>query len=375
MAGKLKKENMKRRALNSDRKFLILITSLSVIMLLMPLVACRQSPTANFSIQVGSEDIPTGLEIDAFFPNYIAVNEGDIVTFTQKTHEPHTITFGAPSPLPATFLNERMGTVIANPLVWMPAPAVPLATPGAPVTISAEFDGTSYVNSGVLDTPGDTFNVKFTKQGNYQFVCLLHSSSMSGTIVVQPAGSSYFQVQDEINVEVQEALADYVKSASDFLTYINNISQKVTTNGDNTHTYTVYAGAGDETQGFDFMYFFGGTNLSIKAGDTVIWTLEKNTPGMTHTVTFLSGEKEPDFIISQTQLSGTPQLIVNPKVSASSPVPQVPYAGSGYYNSGLLNASGARQSYTLTFTKPGKYDYICVPHDSTGMKGTITVTP
>lgn len=364
---------MKRLGLNSGKKPIAFIIILIVAMLLASLGACTQSSPTNFTIQVGAETASKGLEISAFLPNYLTVNVGDTVTFTQKTHEPHTITFNAPSPLPDTFLNQRMGTVVANPLVWLPTPAGPLATPGTPVALSASFDGATYINSGVIQTPGDTFKVTFTKPGAYQFVCLLHPSGMSGTIVVQPASSSHFQSQPDIDFEVEQALLDYANSVSGFVT--NIIAPGVTANADGTHTYTVFAGAGDETQGFDFMYFFGGVDLTIKAGDKVTWTLEKNMPGMIHTITFLSGEKEPDFIISQPQSPGIPQLIVNPAVSASSPVPSVPYAGTGYFNSGLLIAGGSPQSYTLTFTKPGKYDYICVPHDSTGMKGTINVTP
>src|SRR5258706_4231100 len=47
------------------------------------------------------------------------------------------------------------------------------------------------------------------------------------------------------------------------------------------------------------------------------------------------------------------------------------YDGSGYHNSGLPGPDG-RLSYTLTFTKPGRYSYICGNH--AGMRGTVIVT-
>jgi plastocyanin len=351
--------------------YLIFIASLIGSIGLLP--ACTSSSVKNFSIQVGLEDISNGLEVDAFFPDFITVSVGDTVTFVQKTHELHTVTFGAPSPLPKVFLNQRMTNIIANPLVFQASPPAPIPTSGTAVAISATFDGKSYVNSGVLQTPGDTFSVKFTKGGTYQFVCLFHSSSMSGTVVVRPAGSSIFQTQSDIDNEVIQASAGIEQSGSDFLNGL--VLPSVINNADGSRTFTVLAGAGDETRGFDFMYFFGGSSLTIKAGDKITWTVDKNTPGMMHTITFLSGVNEPDFIISQSPSSGSSPLIVNPVVENPSPLPAIPYTGTGYYNSGLLISGVTPQNYTLMFTKPGKYDYICVPHDMMGMKGTITVTP
>jgi hypothetical protein len=56
------------------------------------------------------------------------------------------------------------------------------------------------------------------------------------------------------------------------------------------------------------------------------------------------------------------------------PFPPLPYAGSAYYNSGLLlTGSPGLQTYTVTFSKPGTYEYLCVIHDEGGMKGTIVV--
>jgi plastocyanin len=364
---------MKQSKLKTTEKFLSFIIIPAIILLMGMLPACSSASTNVFTVQIGLEDISNGLEVDAFFPDFVTVSVGDTITFTQKTHEIHTVTFGAPSPLPRVFLNQRMENIIANPLVFLPSPSAPTRAPGTPLAISTTFDGTNYVNSGALQTPGDTFSVKFTKPGTYQFVCLLHSSSMNGTVVVRPAGSSIYQTQSDIDNEVRQASADYEQSGSDFLNGL--VIPSVINNSDGTRTFTVLAGAGDETQGFDFMYFFGGTNLTIKTGDKVTWTVDKNTPGMMHTITFLSGANEPDFIISQSPSSGSSQLIVNPVVSAPSPVPPAPFAGTGYYNSGLLTSGVTPQSFTLMFTEPGKYDYICVPHDTMGMKGTITVTP
>ncbi|WP_332899228.1 cupredoxin domain-containing protein [Haladaptatus sp. CMSO5] len=39
-------------------------------------------------------------------------------------------------------------------------------------------------------------------------------------------------------------------------------------------------------------------------------------------------------------------------------------------NGGLIEPG---DTYTHTFEVPGRYDYFCIPHEGTGMKGTISV--
>ena len=77
----------------------------------------------------------------------------------------------------------------------------------------------------------------------------------------------------------------------------------------------------------------------------------------------------------QPQAGGPPKVVVNPAVLL--PVGSQVYAGSGYFNSGFIfgaqNPAPGPRSYSLTFTQPGKYEYICVPHDMMGMSGYITV--
>ncbi|BBD73200.1 hypothetical protein HS1genome_1589 [Sulfodiicoccus acidiphilus] len=97
------------------------------------------------------------------------------------------------------------------------------------------------------------------------------------------------------------------------------------------------------------------STLTIHVGDTVTWTV--NAPDEVHTVTFVpQGMEIPEF--------GTPVSLI----PAGGPV----FNGSGYYNSGPLLPG---QSYSLTFTVPGVYTYVCLLHDNMGMYGTIVVLP
>ncbi|MEX0893217.1 MAG: plastocyanin/azurin family copper-binding protein [Gemmatimonadota bacterium] len=44
--------------------------------------------------------------------------------------------------------------------------------------------------------------------------------------------------------------------------------------------------------------------------------------------------------------------------------------GAAAWDSGIVNAGG---TYTQTFTTPGTYRYVCLPHESGGMVGTVEV--
>jgi hypothetical protein len=59
-----------------------------------------------------------------------------------------------------------------------------------------------------------------------------------------------------------------------------------------------------------------------------------------------------------------PKGLLNPK--AMTPTNTTRYDGTGYVNSGLLfppgNAGKLPSSFSLTFTKPGRFDYWCLEH-------------
>ncbi len=112
------------------------------------------------------------------------------------------------------------------------------------------------------------------------------------------------------------------------------------------------------THGAAYMRF-RAQNLTIYAGDQVVWT-QMNFMEI-HTVSFLTaGQPTPDFIL--------PDLSINPVAAAPSGTGS--YNGTGFYNSGVLQPG---QNYSLTFTKPGSYDYKCLVHDEMKMVGNIAV--
>ena len=91
----------------------------------------------------------------------------------------------------------------------------------------------------------------------------------------------------------------------------------------------------------------------VKAGESVTWV---NKSGFdVHTVTFLAGKDmstltEADFAAVTAESGST-------------------YSG-GYLSSGIFGDGG---TYTLTFDKPGTYEYLCLLHPQ--MVGTVVVLP
>jgi plastocyanin len=127
------------------------------------------------------------------------------------------------------------------------------------------------------------------------------------------------------------------------------ISFKVVT----AQTSTVwYVDAGGQLAGYHSHGFgFYPSVIVIDAGDTVTWTIRGRDP---HTITFLSGNPPPP--------PGSP--------SSLAPIPCSSYDGKEICSSGII-FPGAQ--YSLTFTVPGVYIYMCLLHP--GMQGVVVVQP
>ena len=130
--------------------------------------------------------------------------------------------------------------------------------------------------------------------------------------------------------------------------------------------WSVKVGAQSPDKGLQANAFYNN-NITVDVGDTVTWSL--NTDEI-HTVTFLAGTPEPPLV---TVIGG--QLI--PNFQFILPFGGPSYDGTAVANSGLLGFKAPNVSvpptFSLTFSKPGTYAYVCIVHD--GMDGTVTVNP
>jgi plastocyanin len=124
-------------------------------------------------------------------------------------------------------------------------------------------------------------------------------------------------------------------------------------------TWKVLIGAETPDHALQGQDFYPRT-ITVKLGDSITWT--KNVV-LEHTVTFLSGTKPPDLLVPQPD----GRLLFNPLVAF--PQGAKTYYGTGLTGSGVIEQAG--KSYTLTFTKAGRFDYVCMLHP--GMQGTVVV--
>ena len=296
-----------------------------------------------------------------FYPDNITINEGDTIVWKLASAEPHTVTFPKPGEQPpALTVPEGEGgnqRVLMNPLAVMPQG-------------ESNYDGTVLTGSGQIG--GDPqfpteYKLTFTKTGAYDYFCAFHMM-MTGKVTVQAAGSAYPKTQAQIDADAAAQLAADTQAAMQAEPTAMQASTRPGPNGTTIHEVNI--GYGDGI--LDWMRF-GPADLTIKAGDTVEWVQKDvETP---HTVTLVSGGKEPELILTEPQQGGPPKLVINPEVLA--PAGGTTYSGQGYFNSGWIWGTkvplpGPR-TYSLTFDTPGTYEYICVLHDMMGMNGHITV--
>jgi plastocyanin len=124
-------------------------------------------------------------------------------------------------------------------------------------------------------------------------------------------------------------------------------------------TYALTVGAESPDMALQVNSFLPGP-IDVHTGDTITWRVESTE---FHTVSFLSGSPAERFEAPTPDGRG---LMVNP--AAAFPVGGATFAGTGIASSGVLNKD---QTYSLTFTKPGVFEYVCLVHPE--MKGEVRV--
>ncbi len=326
---------------------------ISISLVLLVLAALPAAPVQakrSWTVTVGGATKDFSVVTNTFQPRNIEIAVGDTVIW--KFQEVHTVTFlSRQRPrTPFVLAGEKL---IANPQVFFPAG-------------ERTYDGAGYRNSGT--PPLDPvvlrrfrYSLTFTRQGTYEYQCLLHGPAMSGTVVVKD--------------RVATSSAVFIRQARIEQTASLNAGQVAWTKltpqrqGDTV----VVALVGDSDNGYS-IYRFTREPLVIKRGSTVTWQVRD--PFEIHTVTFTSGQKPPDFLVTEPQQQGPTKLLLQAK--AVNPTQTKAYDGTGYVNSGMLFPPGTPgnppSSFSLTFTKPGRYTYVCLVRSvPEGMRGTIIV--
>lgn len=298
-----------------------------------------------------------------FYPDHLVVNEGDTVVFSFRTTDAHNVVFMPKGETPATH--------------YLPAPWYPSRLFVNPIALTAtggdRFDGTTPVSSGLLAAvPGMALDwwVTFTEVGTWTYVCTVHSSlvpfagavGMVGMVEVRKAGSVLPASPEEVTAAAEKAVAGNVAADEAADAAAKQVTSRPGPNG--TTIWTMSAGYESATGGERMR--FSVPDLTIKVGDTVEWV--QKSKYVPHTVCFFSGGEETPMTIKEGDI-----LYVNPDVEKS--VGDQAYDGTGVLSSGFMgDGPGRSKTYRLTFTKAGRYEYICIPHDEMGMSAHITVT-
>ena len=299
----------------------------------------RASTPQTFHVTLAAANADMSLMGMAFYPSTFTVHQGDILAFTNDLPEPHTVTLGVSGP-------------IGNPFDFI-APQN-LTGPG-----TGTYFGNMILNSGIL-VVGGPFGNQFALTidvgpGTYAFRCAIHLF-MTGTVTVVPDSQTLpktdaqYQHQAHTRMTVDIAHGRDIEEAS--------IEAAATAADLGGTGIEVAAGGGD---GVSAVMRFFTSDLTVHVGDTV--TFVDRDPFTPHTVTF--GLEPP---------GGIEGLV--PPANRTFPFnAPTAYDGSFNLNSGFMfSIFPWGTTFSVTFTAPGTYPYICGLHDLMGMKGSVTVT-
>lgn len=298
----------------------------------------------TWTVIVGGHTPDDSVYANGFYPRELTIRVGDTVTW--KFDGYHNVTFlgGGPNP---TFAIKDGKKLYGNPQVFFPAGG-------------NRYEGTGLHNSG---TPqGDkpfSYSLTFTKPGRYKYACTIHPGMTAIVNVVQNS------VADSPAAALARGQKEQAASVNSGLTAYESL------NPQRSGTRVVVTLVGNLQDRYSLLRFTRDP-LVVPVGTTVTWRVRD--PFEVHTVTFTGAAKPPTLIVPQRQASGPPRLLLN--AVALTPTIAKTYNGTGYVNSGLLGPPGTPgdpSSFSLMFTKPGRYVYWCIVHADVHQKGIIVV--
>jgi plastocyanin len=284
----------------------------------------------------------------AFGPQSLQVHRGDTVTWLIDSF--HNIHF-------ETTLSEL---VIAPEVDGQPLPQFNPAIAFPTIENGGVFTGGD-ANSGVGLDPANpmlTFSlVMDVEPGVYGYMCDIHPGMVGNITVVDDA--TPIPSPDEAMTIGAAQLA--ITSGLGLQAAMEASMQPPVVGDDGA----LAVSAGVQSGTAAVLAFFPATAV-IEAGETVTWTIPENSMEP-HTVTSPALPPGSEFNIIP-QEAGPPILALSeaafPSLENGASV-----GADGAFNTGFMFPG---QSFTLTFTEPGVYSYVCFIH--AGMQGTVVVT-
>ncbi len=324
------------------------------------------STPQNYTVLVGAENTSTGVSIMSYFPSTVRLHVGDSITWKINSHEIHTVTFLAGQDLQPMIIAAPDG--MASPFQINPQAAFPTPTNG-------QYDGLSYMNSGIMSTdPGffQTFTLTFTQEGSFPYVCYVHGMMMSGEVDVVGAGETVptpAQVQAKGQAELKAAWLTVPTVLAKAKAQI--VPPVMNSDGTITHTVTL----GYMSDNIMVMKFFP-SRMTVRPGDTVVWKLSPMNGEAPHTITFYNGAPDQSLVTIAFGPNG-PVALINPAVLFPSQAVLQGEAlnNTDFFNSGIL-IPGVQDSFSLKIDNiGGTLNYECILHDTSGMSASLFVTP
>lgn len=297
---------------------------------LAPVFSPSAAAATTWHMVAGDDNRNEGIQITAFLPDDITIRAGDTITWTVRSGEFHTVSFLSGGARPDVVVGGGF-----NPTVAAPAGG-------------SSYDGTGYVNSGLL-LEDQTYTLTFPTAGNYDFYCLIHSE-MKGQLHVLTPRQALHITQADYDREIASQRRFYLDDGR------NLLATGLAASASSGSERKVTAGIGDKLV---FIARFQPQRIVIQKGDTVVWTnLDPETP---HTVTF--GAEPPGGPFGSFPPIGGD----GPGHGTISDVAQA-------VNSGFLGPDFPfGTAFAVKFATAGLYPYICALHDELGMVGTVVV--
>lgn len=291
----------------------------------------------TWEIQAGSVAFgatgPTGGG-NRFYPERIAIHQGDSVTF--RPIGPHTITFNRP-----------------------PGPVFGLFAPFGETTITSANQQT---NSGIIgEPPGASYTLSFASTlpaGRYMVICGLHIG-MRETITVLPPGAELPKTAAQYRAIAQEQIADDLAALAEIAADARENDR------DEDGGPSVLVGAGNKR--VSNLRFFPQV-VTVHLGQTVTF-MKTHDPTEPHTVTFGT---EPEDPLAQLLARGGSTYSGTENISSGFMSTPAQYA---FYQLAGTPLPVARTKYKVTFTAVGDFAYFCALHDGAGMRATVHVVP
>jgi plastocyanin len=314
---------------------------------------------ATFRIIAGKAE--GNRDVEAFMPADVRIRAGDTLSWLAHGFEGHTVTFG-----------DSHDDVLAGIGPYLiPDPDDPEQVMFTPtLSLPSERQGThdgdgAFINSGFIGIPVETtYELTFTEEGRYSYLCLVHPFTMTGTVSVE-APDAQVESPETVAARGEADLAKFLEELeAEARRLADDARTAPTTEGGTIH----YVQVGAITDHGQVAVYTPGS-IDIAPGDAVIF---QNDDRNFHNVIFKGDGEVPPGIGIKPGPEGLNFTLAKESALPVDPPPEG-FDETTFLSSGSMGITQPRLTWTLRFDTPGKYVYECTIHFLAGMTGVINV--